>query len=258
MIPTDWIPAFAGMTTKKTSRPLSRLNDQKSFATVIAIDGPAGAGKSTVARLVAKRLGYLFVNTGDMYRALTWKALQDKVKINSRDQIVKFLKNNMKWQFHVHDKSLKISLNGRDLGRELRSEKVSRLTPAAAQYPEVRRLLRSLQRQAAAGGRAVLEGRDTTTHVVPAAGLKVYLDAAVEERAKRRYYQLLSENKRVKLSSIREAIRIRDLQERKRKIMPSYLAPGAIRVDTTNLTLHETADKIIRLYEAGRRRKKTV
>ena len=221
--------------------------------TVIAIDGPAGVGKSTVARLIAKRLGFLFVNTGDMYRALTWKALREGIAITSRPAIIKFLKKRMDWHFHVHEGSLKVRLDGKDLGRELRSERVSGATPTVAQIPQVRKVLRELQKQAAAGGKAVLEGRDTASHVVPKAGLKVYLDALVDERARRRYQQLLADGKRVKFGSILEAVRLRDLREKKKKIMPKRLSPGTIVVDTTHLTLHEVADKILKLYRAKRR-----
>lgn len=224
------------------------------MATVVAIDGPAGVGKSTVARLIAKRLDFLFVNTGDMYRALTWRALRDGVNIRDQRAVTRFLRKRMDWRFHVHDGSLKIRLDGKELGRELRSERVSRLTPTVAQIPAVRLVLRRLQRELALKGSAVLEGRDTTTHVAPEAGLRIFLDAPVEERAKRRYHQLIGDGKRVKLHAIQEAVRIRDLRERKKKIMPRRLSPGTVVLDTTHLTLHDVADKIIELYRHRKQR----
>ncbi|MBI4063813.1 MAG: (d)CMP kinase [Elusimicrobia bacterium] len=216
---------------------------------VIAIDGPAGVGKSTVARLVAKQCGLLFVNTGDMYRALTWRALKEGVDIKNKRAVVNFLSNRMNWDFHIHDGMLKVRVQHKDLGREIKSEKVSRATPTVAQIPQVRRRLRRLQRSFALNGGVVLEGRDTTTHVAPEAGLKIFLDASAEERAKRRFHQLLTDGKRVKLTSIQDAIRLRDYREKKKKIMPARHGPGTITLDTTHLTLHEVADRIIQLYK---------
>ncbi|MBI4370413.1 MAG: (d)CMP kinase [Elusimicrobia bacterium] len=221
---------------------------KEEWSSVVAIDGPAGVGKSTVARLVAKELKFLFINTGDMYRALTWKALREGVDIRKQRDVAEFLHLKMNWEFQAQDGHLKIRLDGKELGRELRSERVSKLTPTAAQWPQVRSLLRRLQRNLAGEGRAVLEGRDITTHVTPKAGLKVFLDAKLEERAKRRYRQLIEDGKRVKFDSVQENVRLRDWREKKNKIMPNRRSPGTIVMDTTHLNLHEVAAKILELY----------
>ncbi|MEK7287515.1 MAG: (d)CMP kinase [Elusimicrobiota bacterium] len=233
-----------------------RVHDSR-FDTVIALDGPSGVGKSTVSRLVARRLGFVFVNTGDMYRALTWKALEEGVSIRNPKSVVRFLNKKMDWKFHVHEGVLKIRLDGRELGRELRSERVSLATPIVARIPQVRLCLRALQRQAAMAGRAVLEGRDTTTHVVPKAGTKIFLDAPVEERAKRRYHQHLSDGKRVKFESIKKAVETRDAREINMNIMPKRRSPGTIVLDTSHLALHEVADQILKLYWRHHRGRRT-
>lgn len=215
---------------------------------VLAIDGPAGVGKSTVARFIAKELGFLFVNTGDMYRALTWKAMREKINLRDRRRVAQFLKKSMQWSFREHEGVFKIDLDGKELGRELRSERVSRQTPAVAQIPSVRQYLRYLQRQLALKGRAVLEGRDTTTHVTPDAQVKIYLDADVHERAQRRFRQLHNEGRRVKFESIEAAIRQRDYRERRRGILPAHRSPGTITIDTTKLGLHQVSGMILDIY----------
>lgn len=212
---------------------------------VIAIDGPVGVGKSTVAKLVAKRLGYLFLNTGDMYRALTWSALSQGVDINDKRRVVQFLKKEVGWKFKKKDGRIRVVVGDQELNRVLRSERISRATPTVAQIPAVRQALRKMQRDIALAGRVVLEGRDTTTHVTPDARLKVYLDASIAERARRRWAQLKEDGKRVKLESIYEAARLRDLREKKRKIMPSFRTHGTLVLDTSSMSLEAVVEKIL-------------
>ncbi len=219
-----------------------------SLKDVIAIDGPVGVGKSATARATAKKLGFLFMNTGDMYRALTWKALKEGVDIADSRAVSDFLKHKMAWKFKAHEGILRVYIDGVDLFRQLRSERISRATPTVAQYPAVRKTLRKLQRDIAKKGKVVLEGRDTTTHVASDAVLKVYLDAPAKERALRRYRQLIAEGKRVKLASILDALVTRDRREKKRKIMPGFKSRGTVIVDTANCSLHEVVDKILDLY----------
>lgn len=222
----------------------------KKLKGVVAIDGYAGAGKSTVARLIAKKLGFTFLNTGDMYRALTWKALREKINIHDNRAISRFLHHQINWDFKRVEGVFKVFVDGKELGKELRSERVSRETPIVASIMPVRHFLRAEQAKIAARKRVVLEGRDTTTHVAPGAELKIFLEAAMEERAKRRYQQLVNEGKRVKLERIEAAIRTRDRREIQRNIMPKHRSPGTIVIDTTRLSLQEVADEIIALYKA--------
>ncbi|MFA6317957.1 MAG: (d)CMP kinase [Elusimicrobiota bacterium] len=214
---------------------------------IIAIDGPAGVGKSTVGHLVARRLGYHFINTGEMFRALAWKALDRGVPVEDF-RAVDRLAVILKWEFRPSpDGTLKTFIDGENVAPFLRDERVSAASSAVAANPGVRRFMCRLQRRLGAGGAIVMEGRDIGTHVFPDADHKIYLDADVGERALRRYRQLKASGEKARLQQVREAMLKRDLNDLRRKINPLSLASDAVVVDSTHLTLREVADTIVRM-----------
>jgi cytidylate kinase len=219
---------------------------------IIAMDGPAGVGKSTVGHLVAKDLGYHFINTGEMYRALTWRALEDALDLNDQDAILELAKR-IEWDFRPTDEgtTLKTFIDGQGVTTQIRDEKVSKNSSVVAANPGVRKFMCKLQRKLGQDGGIVMEGRDITTHVFPDADYKIYLDASIDERADRRYRQLKSQGHDADRQKIKEAILTRDLNDLKRKINPLTQAPDAIVIDSTSLSLHEVAGKILRTIRNG-------
>lgn len=215
---------------------------------IIAMDGPAGVGKSTVGGLVAKSLGYKFINTGEMYRALTWKALEDGVDLDDLDAVTA-LARKLNWEFKpVEDggTTLKTFIDGVPVTMQIREERVSINSSRVAANPGVRKFLSKLQRELGEEGAIVMEGRDITTHVFPDADAKIYLDASPEERASRRYRQLKGAGQEADRAAILSAILKRDLNDLKREINPLKQAPDALIIDSTQLTMHQVADKILR------------
>lgn len=207
---------------------------------VVAIDGPAGAGKSTIAKMLAQQLGYRYVDTGAMYRALTWKALKKNVPFSSPEELTKMAETT-RLRF-VRKKGLNhILVDNTDVTGLIRTQLVTKMTNTLAAIQGVRRVLRQLQREMGRQGGVVMEGRDIGTAVFPEAKYKFYLDASPLERAKRRYRELKAKNKRVSLRSIADAIRRRDYKDKTRGISPLKVAPGATVVDTTDMTLQEVA-----------------
>lgn len=217
---------------------------------IVAMDGPAGVGKSTVGHLVARSLGYHFINTGEMYRALTWKALKEEVDLEDQAAVVA-LARRLKWEFKPTEEgtTLKTCLDGEGVTTQIRDERVSRESSRVAANPGVRRYLCGLQRRLGRGGAIVMEGRDITTHVFPDADFKIYLDASIEERARRRCRQLKAAGQEADLAKIKEAILTRDLNDLKRKINPLSQAEDAIVIDSTRMTLHQVARRILRIIK---------
>ncbi len=215
---------------------------------VIAMDGPAGVGKSTVGGLVAKSLGYKFINTGEMYRALTWKGLEEGVELEDHDAVLK-LARRLHWEFKPVEEggtTLKTYIDGQGVTVQIREERVSINSSLVAGNPGVRKFLSKLQRELGEGGSIVMEGRDITTNVFPDADVKIYLDASPEERADRRYRQLKAAGQDADRDKILAAILKRDLNDLKREINPLKQAEDALVIDSTSLTLHEVADKILK------------
>lgn len=215
---------------------------------IIAMDGPAGVGKSTIGGLLAKSLGYKFINTGEMYRALTWRALEDGLDLDDADAVTQLAKK-LKWEFKPVDEggtTLKTFIDGVAVTMQIREERVSVNSSRVAANPGVRKFLSKLQRELGEEGAIVMEGRDITTHVFPDADAKIYLDASPEERASRRYRQLKAAGQDADRAAILAAILKRDLNDLKREINPLKQAPDALIIDSTHLTMHQVADKILR------------
>ena len=217
---------------------------------VIAIDGPAGVGKSTVGKLVAGRLGYSFISTGKMYRALAWKALELGVSLEDDGALVA-LARAAKWAFPKGaGPEADVSLDGRTLAVELIEERVSRASSGIARLAGVRLFMKDMQRQAGLAGGVVMEGRDIGTNVFPDAELKVYLDASPEARARRRVGQLKGQGMPADYAEILDFIIKRDAQDSGRAVNPLRKADDAHYLDSTELPREKVVDAIVGLFES--------
>jgi cytidylate kinase len=206
----------------------------------VAIDGPAGAGKSTVARQVAEKLGITFVDSGAMYRAIAWMILQKGIDRIEESQAVKLAQNS---HFSLHPRGLLV--NDQLLTAELRSPEVSALASKIATMPGVRQALVKKQQEIAQQESVVMDGRDIGSHVLPNADIKIFLTASIEERAKRRYQDLLEKGIKVDFESLKKEIEASDRNDRTRKFSPLVQAEDAILLDTTDLTIPEVVEKIL-------------
>ena len=212
----------------------------------IAIDGPAGAGKSTIARLAAKELGFIYVDTGAMYRAIALYLLDNKTDIYDEVALKNALDNihiNIVYEAGVQH----VFLDLQDVSTEIRSEKVGNMASTSSALPPVREKLLDLQRDIAAKNDVIMDGRDIGTNILPNAELKIYLTASVDVRAKRRYDELKLEGENPDLEEIKKGIETRDYQDMNRDIAPLKQAEDAVYIDSSDLTIAEVVDKIIDL-----------
>ena len=217
-----------------------------SLKRVITIDGPAGAGKSTVARRVASALGYLYVDTGAMYRAMTLKVLMHGVDPADRERVAQLARETDIALTTGPDGAPQVVLDGVDVTHRLREPGIDRAVSTVAAFPEVRERLLVVQRELARRGGVVLEGRDTGTHVAPDADLKLYLTASPAERARRRYRELVAAGHQVTLEQVERELRRRDEQDMTRSAAPLQRAPDAIEVDTTGRSIDAVVAEILR------------
>ena len=205
---------------------------------IIAVDGPAGAGKSTVSKICASRLGYTYIDTGAMYRAVALKVLLSG----------KTLDENLISDIDIKlDEFGKIFLDGGDVTREIRTLEVSRGASDVAKFGFVRKKLTQLQRDMAKRGKVIMDGRDIGTQVLPNADLKIFLTATVDERARRRFEELKAKNFAADFNQIKKDIALRDKQDSEREIAPLAQAADAILLDSTNLTIEQVVEKILEL-----------
>nr|WP_245612742.1 (d)CMP kinase [Kosmotoga pacifica] len=207
----------------------------------IAIDGPAGSGKSTVAKLLAKRLGFEYVDTGAMYRAIAWKAFRSGYSPNDRPGISKIIESTT---FSL--KNNQLFMDGSPIGDEIRTSEISMLSSAIAKIPEVRAFLTEEQRKLAANRDVVMEGRDIGTVVLPDAEYKFFIKASAEERAKRRLSQLKEIGIDAEYETILKEIVARDINDSSRDIAPLKPADDAIVIDTTDMPLEEVINYILK------------
>ena len=215
----------------------------------IAIDGPVGSGKSTVARSVAARLGYTYIDTGAMYRSIALKAKRAGVPWTDADTMTKLAEGT-----HIElspsddpDLTCRVLLDGEDVSREIRRTEIGQGASAIGKIPGVRRALVRMQREMAASGGVVMEGRDIGTVVLPGAELKVFLTGSVEERAKRRFLELSKKGESPSMADVIEEVKTRDRQDSTRADSPLRKADDAVEVDTTNLTKEQVIDRIVEL-----------
>ena len=209
----------------------------------IAIDGPAGAGKSTIARAAARSLGFLYVDTGAMYRAIALYLLRNNADVNNDNELERFL-DQITIRIAYSNGEQQIILNNENVTGYLRDEKVGNMASVSSAKPKVRAKLLQLQRDIAKENDVIMDGRDIGTFVLPNADVKIYLTATVEERAKRRYAELVEKGQDADLEKIAEDIRTRDYQDMNREIAPLKQADDAVLVDSSDMTIDEVVEAI--------------
>ena len=212
---------------------------------VIAIDGPSGAGKGTIARTLAETLGYRHVDTGAMYRAVGWKALHDSIALDDEAAVADLAR-----QAAIVVEGGVVSIDGHDVTRAIRTPEIDKAATAVARLPRVREVLVARQRALGADGGVVMEGRDIGTVVFPNADLKIYLDASAEERARRRANDSAHSGSQVGQAAVAAAIQARDTADATRSVSPLTLAPDAIHIDTTSLPINEVVEKVLALVRS--------
>lgn len=210
----------------------------------IAIDGPAAAGKSTVAKIAAEKLSYIYIDTGAMYRALTLKALCQNVNLQDEDILLEILQQT-KISLFPGEKGQLVFLDEKEVTDEIRTAQVSNSVSFVAKHPLVRKEMVARQKILASGGGVVMDGRDIGTHVLPNAEVKIFLRASVEERALRRHNENILKNFPSDLEKLKEEIALRDKIDTERETAPLKKADDAIELDTTSLTIDQVVEKIM-------------
>ena len=229
----------------KCSGEQARVNVTcQDIGLIIAIDGPAGSGKSTVARELARRLGLKYIDTGAMYRALTLKAMRRGVNLEDEDALCRLF-NETAIDLAPSDDSLRTLLDGEDVSKGIRAPEVTRNTFYAARSPKVRALMVAAQQRMGAKGGVVTEGRDATTVIFPNATKKIYLDARIAVRARRRLADLADRQPPPKLEQVEAEMRERDQRDLPRTVGPLRRAPDALYLDTSELNIEQTVERIL-------------
>ena len=217
----------------------------------IAIDGPAGAGKSSIAKLVAERLSFIYIDTGAMYRTMALYFMNRG--INTKDQmLVESRCEEIDIRIHYENGEQQIFLNGENVSVEIREEQVGNEASVVASYGKVREKLVALQRSMAASSDVIMDGRDIGTVVLPDADVKIYLTASSAVRAERRYKELTEKGAVCDLKKIEEDIKIRDYQDMNREISPLKQAEDAVFVDSSDMTIDQVIEEIISIVEKKR------
>ncbi len=210
----------------------------------IAIDGPAAAGKSTVAKIVAEKLSCVYIDTGAMYRALTLKAINNQVDLQNEEPLVGLLANTT-IKLKQSATGQLVILDTEDVTEAIRSQEVTNNVSYVAMHPEIRGEMVARQQALAAHTSVVMDGRDIGTHVLPNAEVKIFLIATVEERAKRRFEENTKKGYNVDLEELKKEIEQRDLIDSQREAAPLIKAENAVEIDTTSLTIEQVADNIL-------------
>jgi cytidylate kinase len=241
------VPCAAG-------RTIENSDDSLAIPRVIAVDGPGASGKSTVGRRIAAKLGCPFLDTGAMYRALTWAALSRRIATDDAaalDRLASSVRMEVGDPLPGSGESCTISIDGDDVTAELRRPEVERAVSAVSSVPGVREVLVRLQREIAGRRPIVMAGRDIGTVVVPDADLKVYLEASVEERARRRRDELVARGREASLAVVVADLRRRDRIDSERDASPLRVADDAVIVQTDGFTLEEVVGRVLELVEAN-------
>ena len=211
---------------------------------IVAIDGPAGSGKGTVAKILSGKCNLLYIDTGAMYRAIAYKILEDNIDINDEDKIVELAK---KCKIEFIDG--KTYLDGKDISKDIRSMEVTRIVSPVSGIVKLREIMVDLQREMAKGADVIMEGRDITTVVFPNATYKFYLDADVEERAKRRYKENIEKGIDVSFEEILENIKKRDYNDMHKEVGSLTRTEDSHYIDSTNMTIDEVVEEMKKIIE---------
>ena len=214
---------------------------------VIAIDGPAGAGKSTVAKIVAEKLGYTYIDTGAMYRGVAWKTLRDDK--DAPDEAILRAVHDIDVRLACTENGTRVTVDGTDVTQEIRTPEVTHIVSHVAALGPVREKMVELQRVMAVDGAVVMDGRDIGTNVLPNADVKIFLTASVEERARRRCDEMKEKGYAVDFEELKKEIADRDKQDSERAISPLRQAEDAVLLDSTALSIDEVVARIMELSE---------
>lgn len=212
----------------------------------VSIDGTSGSGKSTTARLVAQRLGFLYIDTGSMYRAATLRVITLGADPHDEKSVVEVVRNS-DIRLENNKGRVKVLLNRKDVTKDIRSPKVTRLVSLISSYRDVREYLVALQREMSENNNVVCEGRDIGTVVFPNADVKIYIDCSIDERAKRRLLDLKRANVRSTFDEVKQELKKRDKMDSEREFSPLRIPEGAEIIDTTNITIEEQVERVLDL-----------
>jgi cytidylate kinase len=208
---------------------------------VITIDGPSGSGKGTVARILARRLGYKYLDTGALYRAVAWKAREEQIGTDNEESLRKLVKT-----IRIDFNGERIFVDDRDISSEIRTAEIGELSSQVSARPAVREGLFEIQRGLCLEGSVVIEGRDTGTTIFPETRNKFFLDAGLEERARRRYKELIIKGPAATMDSTIEDIKKRDMRDSSRKTSPLKQTDDMIYIDSTGLSIEQVVEEIIK------------
>ena len=214
----------------------------------VAVDGPAGAGKSSISKIVAKKLGYLYIDTGAMYRSVTWAVLHNHIDVNNQTAVEALLPE-LDLTMEASDDSCKVFIAGQDVTNFIRTPQVNNAVSIVASYKGVRQYLVERQRLMAEAGGVILDGRDIGSVVLPNAELKIYLTASVEARAMRRYLEVKGTVNEQTLEGIKESVMQRDDMDKNRKESPLIQVEDAVLFDSSEMTFDETVERILHLVQ---------
>ena len=214
------------------------------MAFIVAIDGPSGTGKGTITKLIAKEMGLLNIDTGSMYRSLALKCLNMEINtLDNKEKIIEIAKN-INIEIKHNEENQEIFLDGENITSKIRTKEVTAFSSPVSSVPEVRKIMVDMQRKMAENKDVIMEGRDITTVVFPNANVKIYLDASVEERAKRRFAENMEKGIQMSFEETLKAMEKRDYEDSHREVGPLKIAEDAIIIDTTSMTIEEVKDEV--------------